>query len=71
MLQGRVKWFNPNKGFGFIEPKDGRQDIFVHINDVHASGYDELLEKEEVEFEVQTDRRGRMSATNITAFEYS
>ncbi len=71
MLEGTVKWFNPNKGFGFIRPKNGSGDIFVHINDVNDSGYETLLEKEEVEFDIQTDRQGRVSATNITAFEYA
>ena len=70
MLEGRVKWFDTNKGFGFIQPKNGNKDIFVHIADVRASGYHTLYDKEEVEFEVQTDSKGRVSATNITAFEY-
>lgn len=70
MLEGRVKWFDENKGFGFIKPNNGKKDIFVHITDVRASGYATLHDKEEVEFEIQTDEKGRVSATNITAFEY-
>lgn len=70
MVEGIVKWFDPEKGYGFIRPKDGRKDVFVHITDVNASGYKTLNEKEEVEFEIEEDNRGRTRAINITAFEY-
>ena len=70
MVEGIVKWFNPDKGYGFIRPNKGRKDIFVHINDVRASGYKLLYEKEEVEFEIQEDERGQKRAVNITAYEY-
>ena len=70
MVEGIVKWFNEKKGYGFIRPNDGNKDIFVHINDVHASGYTTLYEKEEVEFEVVEDQRGQKRAVNITAYEY-
>ena len=70
MLEGKVKWFSKEKGYGFIRPKNGQADVFVHINDVRASGYETLIEKEEVEFEIKEDENGKKSATNITAFEY-
>jgi CspA family cold shock protein len=70
MVEGIVKWFNEKKGYGFIRPNNGQKDVFVHINDVQASGYKTLIEKEEVEFEITEDNRGRTRATNITAYEY-
>lgn len=70
MLEGKVKWFNPQKGYGFIRPNGEKEDIFVHLNDVVASGYETLIENEEVEFEIKEDEYGRRSATNITAYEY-
>jgi len=70
MVEGIVKWFNEKKGYGFIRPRNGQKDVFVHINDVHASGYKTLFEKEEVEFEVIEDNRGQKRAVNITAYEY-
>lgn len=71
MLEGTVKWFNVEKGFGFIKPKGKRKDVFVHLNDVHKSGYDRLYEKDIVEFELVEDDFGRAQATNITAYEPS
>lgn len=70
MMEGTVKWFNETKGYGFIKPKNGGRDIFVHINDVIDSGYKKLIDNEEVEFEVKEDEQGRKRACNITAFEY-
>jgi CspA family cold shock protein len=69
MLEGTVKWFNPNKGFGFIRTKGRRDDVFVHVSDVINSGYEKLYEKDIVEFEVVEDAYGRAQATNITAYE--
>lgn len=69
MLEGTVKWFNVNKGFGFINCKDRREDVFVHISDVRDSGYDKLYGKDIVEFEIAEDNLGRIQATNITAYE--
>ena len=69
MTEGKVKWFSEKKGFGFIKPKGRGEDIFVHLNDVHDSGYDTLFEKDIVEFEVKKDAQGRNRAVNITAYE--
>lgn len=69
MLEGTVKWFSEDKGFGFIKPKTKGKDIFVHLTDVHNSGYDKLYEKDIVEFELREDERGRVYAHNITAYE--
>lgn len=69
MLEGTVAWFNPTKGYGFIRPKKGRKDVFVHLTDVRASGYEKLYEKDIVEFEIREDERGRQRACNIVAFE--
>ena len=69
MLEGTVKWFNEQKGYGFIRPKKGRRDVFVHMNDVRASGYDTLYDKDIVEFEVKEDNYGKTRAINIVAYE--
>ncbi|RMF00633.1 MAG: cold shock domain-containing protein [Bacteroidetes bacterium] len=69
MLEGRVKWFNENKGYGFISVKGQSKDVFAHINDVHDSGYDKLYKSDIVEFELVEDRIGRTQAVNITAYE--
>ena len=65
MAQGKVKWFNAEKGYGFIEPKDGSKDVFVHRNNVAGLGWDEgLREGEEVEYEVERTPKG-LSAQNV------
>ncbi len=65
MQQGTVKWFNPEKGFGFIAPQDGSKDVFVHRSNVEALGYDEgLREGESVEFDVERTPKG-LSALNV------
>lgn len=65
MQQGTVKWFNPEKGYGFIAPNDGSKDVFVHRNNVEALGYDEgLREGENVEFDVERTPKG-LSALNV------
>ncbi|GGX67518.1 cold-shock protein [Streptomyces hiroshimensis] len=56
--QGTVKWFNAEKGFGFIAPDDGSPDVFVHYSAVQASGYRSLEENQRVEFEVTQGERG-------------
>ena len=66
MATGTVKWFNPNKGFGFIEPENGSGDVFVHISAVQNSGLDGLDEGQKIEFEVQ-EERGKQSACNLKA----
>jgi CspA family cold shock protein len=56
-LTGRVKWFNSQKGFGFIVPDNGRKDLFVHFSAIQSSGYKTLKEGQKVEFEIeQTDK---------------
>jgi CspA family cold shock protein len=63
---GTVKWFNPTKGFGFIKPDDGGQDIFVHISAVEQAGVSGLNEGQTVNFDLEQDRRsGKTSATNL------
>ena len=59
MATGTVKWFNPTKGFGFIQPSDGGKDVFVHITAVQRSGIPELSENMKISFEVQPDKKGR------------
>ena len=66
MATGTVKWFNPTKGFGFIEPEDGGNDVFVHISAVEQSGLTTLDEGQKIEFEVQ-EERGKQSACNLKA----
>ncbi|MCF8474227.1 MAG: cold-shock protein [Emcibacter sp.] len=64
MAIGTVKWFNPTKGFGFIEPENGGGDVFVHISAVEKSGLNGLNEGQKIEFEVQ-EERGKKSACNL------
>ncbi|WGS21044.1 MULTISPECIES: cold-shock protein [unclassified Bradyrhizobium] len=67
MPTGTVKWFNGQKGFGFIEPSDGSKDVFVHISAVERAGLSGLAEGQKVSFEVKTDKmRGKTSAENLT-----
>jgi cold shock protein len=68
MTQGTVKWFNGQKGFGFIQPDDGGKDVFVHISAVERAGMSSLNEGQKVSFEVVVDRRTRKSsADNLRA----
>jgi len=62
--RGTVKWFNSQKGFGFIVPDDGGNDVFVHISAVESAGLRTLDEGQKLEFE-QQENRGRMAATNL------
>ena len=66
MATGTVKWFNPTKGFGFIEPADGSKDVFVHISAVERAGLQSLREGQKVEFEVTQGQKGPQ-AENIVA----
>uniref|UniRef100_A0A1J3H8H1 Glycine-rich protein 2 n=1 Tax=Noccaea caerulescens TaxID=107243 RepID=A0A1J3H8H1_NOCCA len=63
---GECKWFNSKKGFGFITPKDGSEDVFVHQSAIHAEGFRSLAEKEPVEFDTAIDENGRIKALNVT-----
>ena len=58
MTQGTVKWFNSQKGFGFIQPDDGSKDVFVHISAVERSGMTTLREGQKVSFDIQPDAKG-------------
>jgi CspA family cold shock protein len=65
MSSGTVKWFNATKGFGFIEPNEGGQDIFVHVSAVERSGLASLAEGQKLSFDVQKGRTGKTEATNL------
>lgn len=64
MQQGTVKWFNEQKGFGFIEPQDGSEDIFVHYTEIESDGFKTLSENQKVEFEVGEGKKG-LQATSV------
>ena len=64
MPKGKIKWFNPGKGYGFIENDDGGKDVFVHINALEASGIDTLNEGDAVSFDIG-ENRGKENAINI------
>src|SRR5262245_6406495 len=64
MASGTVKWFNPTKGYGFIQPADGGKDVFVHISAVQRAGLTSLNEGQRVEFELVSNR-GKTSAENL------
>ena len=64
MPNGTVKWFNPTKGYGFIQPTNGDKDVFVHISAVERAGLSTLNEGQSVEFELVTNR-GKASAENL------
>lgn len=67
MSVGTVKWFNPSKGFGFIEPDDGTKDVFVHISAVERSNLGNLGEGQRVQFDLERGQQGRTSAVNLRA----
>jgi CspA family cold shock protein len=66
MANGTVKWFNPTKGFGFIEPENGGNDAFVHISAVERAGLHTLNEGQKVSFELQNGRDGKPAAENLS-----
>jgi len=67
MPQGTVKWFNGQKGFGFIQPQDGGADVFVHISAVERAGLSGLAEGQKVSFDLKADKmRGKVSAENLS-----
>ena len=66
MATGTVKWFNPTKGFGFIQPEDGSKDVFVHISAVEKSGLGGLAEGQRVSFDVVSEK-GKTAAGNLKA----
>ena len=61
---GTVKWFSPDKGYGFIAPEDGSKDVFIHISALNAAGLDNLDENQKIKFEI-TSSQGKQSAANI------
>jgi cold shock protein len=68
MTIGTVKWFNGEKGFGFIQPDDGGKDVFVHISAVERAGMRGLNEGQKISYEMETDRKtGKQSAGNLQA----
>ena len=66
---GTVKWFNPTKRFGFIEPEQGDKDIFVHVTAVEAAGLTGLFEGQKVKYELSTGEDGRTSAVDLELIE--
>ncbi len=68
MSTGTVKWFNADKGYGFIQPADGSQDVFVHISALERAGMRSLVEGQKINFELTTDRKsGKVSADQLQA----
>jgi len=68
MTTGTVKWYNAQKGFGFIQPDDGGKDAFVHVSAVERAGISDLREGQKIQFELVTDSRsGKMSADKLRA----
>ena len=65
MATGKVKWFNPTKGYGFIKPDDGGEDLFVHHSSIQGDGYKSLKEHQSVTFEVEDGDKGPQ-ATNVS-----
>tara|TARA_B100001123_G_C15179185_1_gene974629 strand:- start:618 stop:869 length:252 start_codon:yes stop_codon:yes gene_type:complete len=69
MTTGTVKWFNPTKGYGFIEPEEGGSDVFVHISAVERAGMQTLQEGQKINFDVVEGQNGKSAAENLTASE--
>ncbi len=68
MATGTVKWFNPTKGYGFIEPEDGGKDVFVHVSAVEKAGLSGLNEGQKVSYDIENNR-GKDSATELKVVE--
>lgn len=69
MTAGTVKWFNPIKGYGFIQPDDGSNDAFVHISTVERAGLQSLREGQKVEYDLVPGRNGKSSAENLVILD--
>jgi CspA family cold shock protein len=65
MTTGTVKWFNSQKGYGFIAPEDGSKDVFVHVSAVERSGIGHLTEGQKVSFDVERGQQGKFAAVNL------
>jgi len=65
MPAGTVKWFNSQKGYGFIQPDDGTKDVFVHISAVERAGLGSLSEGQKVSFDIERGQQGKTSAVNL------
>ena len=65
MSVGTVKWFNPSKGYGFVEPTDGGKDVFIHISALEKAGIASLNEGQKIQFEVVAGQNGKSSAENV------
>ena len=66
MATGTVKWFNANKGFGFIQPEDGSKDVFLHISAVESAGLQSPADGQKIQYELESGRDGRSSAGDIS-----
>ncbi len=69
MATGNVKWFNSAKGFGFIEPEDGSNDVFVHISAVERAGLSSLNDGQKVSYELEAGKNGKSSAEDLKIVE--
>ena len=69
MATGTVKWFDPVKGFGFIQPEDGSKDAFVHISSVERAGLTSLREGQKVSYDLQPGQNGKSSAENLAVID--
>jgi cold shock protein len=67
MASGKVKWFNSQKGYGFIQPNNGGADVFVHVTAVERAGMDGLQEGQTLSYDLEQGQRGRVSAVNLKA----
>ncbi len=67
MASGTVKWFNAQKGYGFIQPDDGSKDVFVHISAVERAGLSSLNENQKLTYELEQGQQGKTSAVNLRA----
>ena len=65
MPSGTMKWFDPRRGFGFIQPDDGSNDVFVHVSAVEQSDLDQVVEGQKVHYDLEEGRQGKLAAANL------